>query len=308
MKLIYKDVDITNKVKILHANVNDTAGGEADSVELILSDTEKLWMEWGPEKGDEFAIIQNGFTSGVMYVYFLQSGSGVFAIKGRSIPPRAKTPNSRQWENVRFNDMAGDIADNYGFKLSAYGISDWLYPRVEQVNDPDFKFLSDRCSMESCCLKVHDKWIIIYSEPYMEAKDTVLTLTRDNIIGDPLLTTVSDGLYSSCNVKYLDPSNKLIDHTFTPKSAPAGPVMKINTRVANYGEAERFAKGWLRYANKNETFGELPIKLNTEVAAGNTIQLKNFGSFSGKYFVSGCTQKLLDDKTILKIRKVLEGY
>jgi hypothetical protein len=84
--------------------------------------------------------------------------------------------------------------------------------------------------------------------------------------------------------------------------------MKTNIRVANYGEAERFTKGCLRYSNKWETFGEINTKLNLTIAAGNTIKLVNFGSFSGKYFIHSYTQKILGDRTGLKIRKVLEGY
>jgi hypothetical protein len=115
-------------------------------------------------------------------------------------------------------------------------------------------------------------------------------------------------LFSSCNIKYLDTANNLINYTFAPETAPDGPMMKINTRAANYGEAERFAKGLLRYANKNETYGEIKTRLDLEVTAGNTIRLEGFGSFSGKYFIYNCMQQLLFDKTILKIRKVLEGY
>lgn len=308
MKLIYKGVDITDKVKIIGTEMTDTAGGASDSVEVILSDTEKLWRQWGPEKGDMFEVNEGGFTSGTMYIHFIQDSSGKFIIKGRSIPPKSKTANTRSWENVGFKNMAGDIANSYGFTLATYGISDWFYDRVDQVNEPDFKFLSDRGVLESCCLKVHNKKIIIYSEPYMEALDPVLTLTPEDLIGDPLLTTTAEGLFSSCSVKYLDKANQLISYIFAPDAAPAGPELKINIKVANFGEAERFTKGLLRHANKNETIGNIFLKLNLELAAGNTIRLTNMGSFSGKYFIYNCGQKLLSDRTNLHIRRVLEGY
>lgn len=308
MNLIYKNIDITDNVKILNANINDTAGGQADSAELILSDTEKLWRTWGPEKGDIFQIKQNGFSSGAMYVYYIQDYAGAFTIKGRSIPPKAKTPNTRAWENARFKSIAEDIANNYGFKLETYGISDWQYDRVDQINEPDLKFLSDRCVLESCCLKVHNKRIIIYSEPYMEALSPVLTLTSNDLIGEPLFTTVSEGLFSSCNIKYLDKNNQLISYTYKPDKAPDGPEIKSNIKVSSLGEAERFSKGLLRYANKQETIGNISIKLNLELASGNTINLVNMGSFSGKYFIYNCAQRLLEDVTNLHIRKVLEGY
>jgi hypothetical protein len=308
MKLIYKGIDITNKVNILQSDIYDKAGGEADRIELYLSDTEKLWREWGPEKDDVLEVKQDGFTSGTMYNYFIQTGSGVFTIKSRSTPPKAKTPKDKSWENVRFKSIASDIAGNYQFALETYGISDWLYDCVDQIYEPDFKFLHDRCVIESCTLKIHDEKVIMYSEPYMEALATVLTLTPEDLIGKPSLTTVSEGLFSACCINYLNNSNQLLSFTYAPDTAPDGPVMKPKIRAANYGEAERFTKGCLRAANKWETFGSVKIKLNLSIAAGNTIKLSGFGSFSGKYFVDECNQKMLGGTTGLKIRKVLEGY
>jgi hypothetical protein len=308
MELIYKGVGITDKVNIMSSDIYDISGGKADSAELMLSDPVKSWREWNPQKGDEFEIKHKGFRSGTMYVFFIHDNAGTFIIKGRSIPSKAKTPHNRSWEKIKFIDIAGDIANDYGFSLEKYGVSDWLYNRVDQLEIPDFKFLHERCIMESCCLKIHNKKIIIYSEPYIESLDPILTLAHDDLIEAPVFTTISEGLFSACSVKYTDPSNKLADYIFSPNTAPDGPILKIPKRLTNLMEAERFTRGWLRSANKWETYGEIKIQQNLTVAAGNNITLSGFGSFSGKYFVYECSQFLLGGKTVLNIRKVLEGY
>jgi hypothetical protein len=243
-----------------------------------------------------------------MFVYFIQEVPGKFVLKARSTPLAAKTLRTKTWENVRFLEFAGDIARNYGFTLDSYNITNWLYDRVDQIETADFLFLAERCGLEGYCLKVHNKKIVIYSEPILEQQEPVFSLAPEDFIEEFSFLTVSEGLFSSCLVRYLDSSNKLISHRFAPDNAPVAPELKTSIRAANHGEAQRFAHGLLREKNKWETWADIRIKLNTAIAAGNTIAITGMGVFSGKYFVHSCSHRLSDDRTSLRIRKVLEGY
>jgi hypothetical protein len=64
----------------------------------------------------------------------------------------------------------------------------------------------------------------------------------------------------------------------------------------------------LRTVNKYEHTGKINIKLDTELAAGCNVNVKNFGFVDGKYFIDKAIHMLFDKKTILKLRRPLEGY
>lgn len=308
MQFIYSGKNITNDVKIMQADIRDTAGGEADSIEICLSDAENLWREWSPSKGDVMELKQAGFSSGVMYVDYLQDIPGKFILKGRSTPPGAKIERMKTWENVRFMQPVNDIAQTYGFSVSTHSITDWLYDRLDQMDTTDFQFLASRCMLEGYCLKITNKKLTIYDEKILEKAASILTLYEQDLIGEYNLQSCSEGLFSWCLIRYVDTSNALITYQFNPAGAPKGPGLKPEIRAASLAEAQRYAAGLLRYKNKWETYGDITIYLNMDLAAGNTLTLIGMGWFSGKYFIHHCVHKLLAGQTRLRIRKVLEGY
>lgn len=308
MQLIYQGKDITNDVKVLQADIRDTAGGEADSVDILLSDTDKLWREWFPEKGDILEVKQDGFSSGAMFVDYISPIRGMFVLKSRSTPLDAKTERTRTWENVRFLQVATDISGNYGFTLSTHNITNWLYDRLDQVEIPDFRFLAGQCMQEGYCLKVQNRKVIIYDEQTLEKSKPVRTITPQDFVGDYAFYSISDGLFSGCLVRYLDSTGSLISYSFSPSGAPKGPVLKPKLRAVNLAEAQRYAQGALRYRNKWEIYGDFHLTLDTGIAAGNTLMLDGMGGFNGRYFIDSCIHQLMANKSRLRIRKVLEGY
>ncbi|MDF2591972.1 MAG: hypothetical protein K0S75_1438 [Clostridia bacterium] len=305
MKAIYQGVDITNEIDIIKANIIDNASGIADSIELVASDTKKLWSKWKPLKGDTIALEQGNLKSGIMFVDQLEQISGKFTIKAVSTPLQAKTARSRHWENIRFLELAKDIAGNYGFTVYSYGITDWLYEIVDQIEQPDFHFLHERCILEGYCLKITDSKVVLYDERYLEQQATVKDIYLDDIDIDHEFKTVTVGLYSSCEVQTAD---GLIKALYRPLSPPSGPILRKNIYVSSQAEAERFASGLLRYTNKLENFGRIQIEQDTGLAAGSNVNLIDIGLLDGKAFAHQVIHKIVNNKTILKLRKPLEGY
>ncbi|HHW03416.1 MAG TPA: hypothetical protein GXX35_11530 [Thermoanaerobacterales bacterium] len=308
MKLIYEGTDITADVNIISAKIKDNASGVADSLEIIFSDTEKLWRQWNPQKGDKIELQADGFSSGLMYVDEPGLSRGKFSIRALSTPLTAKTPRSKSWENVRFKKMAQDMAQGIGLAFETYDIADPLYDRLDQIDKANLEFLNERCILEGYCLKITDGKVVIYDERKLEQESPVLTITPDMLIGDYEFFSISSGLYSSCLILYLSNTDRLIKYQFTPSNAPAGPILRPKIRASNQGEAERFAKGLLRAANKYETQGRGFIRLNTSIAAGNVVQVSGMGAFDGSYFLESVIHNLTGGKSFLNMRKVLEGY
>jgi uncharacterized protein len=305
LQIIYQDKDITNAVEVRSASITDNAGGIADSVDITFADTEKLWGKWKPQKNDTVRLKNDGFDSGIMFVDELQQERGIFTIRALSIPQEAKTEKTRTWEQVRFLELALDICKNNGFTLQTFGVENWLYERVDQIDTADFTFLSQRCILEGYVLKLTDNKAVIYSEKYLESLATVKTLYLEDVDGKYNYINKSQKVYQSCRITY---SN--IQYEFTPPNAPAGPILKINNLpVSSLAEAERFSKNLLRYRNKNEIELKFSIEMDAGLAAGSMLAIENFGMPDGNYFISRVIQDAMNKRrTSFVLRKTLEGY
>lgn len=307
MNVIYQGTDISNSINIIKADIYDNASGVVDSLELIASDIEKLWSKWKPQKNNTIIINQRSFSSGTMFVDQIEQSSGKFIIKAISIPLDSKTLNSRYWENVRFLELAKDIASKYGFTVSTYGITNWLYENVAQLEQADFDFLYYRCLLEGYCLKITDKNVVIYDERYLEQQASVKDIYLDDIGTDYEMKAVSIGLYNSCEVQFIM-GDDIIKSIYKPQNAPVGPIIKKSIYLSNQAEAERFSRGLLRYSNKLESFGRIQIEQDTGLAAGCNVTLVDMGLLDGKVFIYQVIHKLVKNKTVLRLRKPLEGY
>ncbi|RCX20876.1 hypothetical protein DFR58_10178 [Anaerobacterium chartisolvens] len=307
MRVIYEGRDITGAVQIRKADITDNAGGIADSLELKLADTEGLWSKWKPQKGNKIEVIEKGFSSGQMFIDYIQQDRGGMRMKALPIPLNAKSSNTKAWESVRFLELASEISGKYGFELEVYGLENWLYERVDQIDRTDFEFLAWRCVLEGYALKLCGQKVVIYSQKQYEAKEPTRTVNLEKFDGDFDFSSVSIGLYSSCNITYAAQTGP-ISYTFKPSAASVGSVLKPKMYVNNQAEAERFAKNLLRAENKKEHTGRIQMELDTGLAAGCNINIAGIGLADGKYFVEQATHMLASEKTILKLRRPLEGY
>lgn len=303
MNIIYEGVDITDTIEIRKADIIDNAGGCADSIDLSFADTEGLWSKWKPLKGHKINVLEGGFSSGIMFTDYINQARGSIRIKGLSLPPRAKTGKIKAWESIRFLQMAGEIASTNGFALETFGVTDHLYERLDQLNETDFDFLLRRCTLEGYSLKICNSKVVIYSEQDFETKAAVKTLSMDQFDGDYEFKAASTGLYSACVI-----SSGVITKEYMPAAAPSGPVLKPRIYITSLAEAERYCKGLLRAANKNENTGRIQIELDPDLAAGSCVDIDGVGLAAGKYFIEQAVHWLKDKKTILKLRKPLEGY
>ncbi|MFO7153934.1 MAG: hypothetical protein DIU64_003095 [Caldicoprobacter oshimai] len=303
MRIIYEGVDITEAIEVKKADIIDNAGGVADSIELWFDDPQGFWSQWQPQKNHRVELKEGGFDSGVMYVDELEQKRGFFIIRALSIPQEAKTDRTKSWENIRFMELANELAAKYGFPLETYGVQNYLYQRVDQYEQADFEFLAWRCMLEGYALKIAGEKVIIYSEKYIESQAPAKTLYIDQFDGDFGFRIKATGIFGACRVSYGD-----ISYEFRP-AGTLGPTMQItDIYVSSQGEAERFAKNLLRAKNKYEHTGYCTIELDPGIAAGTVLQIAGVGLADGKYFCEQTVHRLVERKTFLRLRRPVEGY
>ena len=306
MKVLYEGVDIYPEISVHRCFHDMYAEKQSDELLLKLNDTRQLWDVWNPQKGDIIAIEDGAAKTGKMFIESVVPESGMITLRAYSMPQSVKDKRSKSWEKVKFLQLAQEIADRHGLTLETYGITDQTYEYVEQNNLPDFAFLQIRCSLEGAAFLVYDGKLVVYDQAYMEGQSPTDSIT---------ITPASDFEYRDEGNSAFD-SAEVVNGGLTGRfSAPTGgdKVLRkvIPIPMSNQVEANRFAKGLLRDANKDATVGTLWTgSLLRNYAAGSIITLTTEGvkSWDGPAFISRIRHDYVKTRSKVYLRKPLEGY
>lgn len=251
---------------------------------------------------------------------------------GYSSPIR-QTKKSKAWENYTLSAIAGEIAGNGGLSLMYESASNPFYKRKEQTKESDIHFLSDLCHDAGISLKCSDGQLVLFDQATYEAKPPVLTIKRNNgkilpaspgafgaygnsvdweYIDYQLSTGAAETQYGSCRVSYTDAATgQLIEGTATAEGedSASGQCLEITAKVADAGEAQALAGMHLRLHNKFNRTATFTLPGHTGLVAGVTVQLEDFGGWSGKYIIKQADHTVGGDgyKTKITLRKVLGG-
>lgn len=306
MKLIYNGVDIYPDISVntcLHDMYSDR---RSDTLLVRFNDTRMLWDTWKPTKEDTIEASEGAATTGKMFVTSIRPENGLFTLRAMSMPLSGETVNSKAWERVTFMQVVQEFASRHGLSASSYGVQNQTYEYLTQVRQSDFEFLQQRCIIESCAFLIYNSAIVVYGEPYMESQAATKTIDvakcrdfeyKDNSSLKYGSAEVESGGFSGSYACTDGSGNRIL--------RPRNPL-----RVCSNAEAARYAKGLIRYANKNTKTGSFWYGWLPEVAAGSVINLQTIGasSWNGKVFVNHIRHDYFKQESKVFFRHPLEGY
>lgn len=304
MKILYGDVDIYPKISVNTCFYDCYAGGHADELTLRFNDTRKEWDRWAPRVGENLQAELSCLTTGKMYITAIKPEPGYFTLKASSIPESMRMLRSKSWEEVKFHQLLQEIADRNGLALELFHVDEQQYAYVEQSSKDDLTFLLERCALESCSFLVFDGSLVVYSEPVMESNDPEDTITLDGADSYHFRNKSRD-VFGAC---------VCVNGTAMGMYAAGdGPVLRkvIPIAMSDQNEANRFAKGLLRFKNKAARTIEIQTaSLLKGYAAGSVIGLEsnNAASWDGPAFIERIRFDMLHETSKLFLRKPLEGY
>jgi hypothetical protein len=298
---IYPDISATAIWHDMYAE------GRADTLSLRLNDTRRLWDAWQPRPGDSLAVAGGGASTGLMHIEGVFPESGAVTLRASSVPQSAKARRSKSWADVRLLQLAEETAALHGLGFAHYGVADRLYPFVEQLDMTDFEFLQGRAVLEGAAFLVFDGTLVLYDERYLEAGAPAGAVA----VGRDMDFAYRDGaarLYGACEV-----TNGAVSGSFVaPGGGARGTLRRVlPLAISDIGEADRFARGLLRAANKNAAGGSVVLlRLAAEFAAGSVAALSTVGAaaFDGRAFVSHLRFDYVGERSKLFFRRPLEGY
>lgn len=305
IQVFYNGVDITSNVAINRCYHDMYAAGRSDTLHIKLNDAQGIWDTWAPQKGDEIRVMYGTISTGDMFVSSVQPENGVVSIMAQAAPHSGYDLKNKAWQQVRFLQIANEIAQRNGLKFTSYGVEDRLYPYIIQNNEGDFHLLHRLALREGCSILFYDKTLVLYNERHMEAQEPRETLD----VGVDGMYKFNDrrfDLFGSCTV-----DNGTFSGTFSVSNGSTRVYRAENAgSIGSNAEAQRFAKNLLRSVNKGCCSGFVRSRILPEYAAGSTILLNNprTPSWNGAVFIDHLRNDYGRGQSKIFFRKPLEGY
>lgn len=320
-------------------NISDTV----DDITLTLEDRAQLWAaEWFPEPGSmleltihrynwyaldegEVAISLGKYEIDEIEITGMPSTVQIKAVSAIGSSTLRGVRRNRTWESISIWKCADDIAKENGLSLY-WGCDDNPnLDHVEQADQSDLEFLQKICKDAGRSLKVTPETLIIFDDENFEKQDAPICCIKpggslDAIDSEKMepITWISSyrfrakthGIYWKCHVRYQKGKDKeVIEGEFAAPDKTEGRILYVGDQVENKAEAERIAKKKLREANKNEYTGSLTTIGDFRIAAGETVMLKHFGVFDGKYIITKASHSISGTYTTsFEVRRCLDGY
>lgn len=329
LDIFYNGLSISKEIAsdLLSFSFTDNAKGTSDDISITLKDDHKKWMNsWAPIKGDSIkATIITRHWEKENEIKKLNCGTFIVDAPEYSGRPRILTLNAisspvntnflsnkrtKVWNNVNFKSMVNTIAARYGLSVLYDIDSNPKYTSKEQSDTSDSSFISELCDDEGFAYKVTDTKIVIFDEEKYEKKKAVATFYEgnSNVKSYSFSTTYSETGYKAVKVNYYDSKkNQTISFVYSPAGefSSSDKIYTIRKKVSSLDEAQRLARKTYFQLKKREFTAQLTIVGNIKLLASCCIELKDFGVYSGKYYIDKATHKLNGYEVSLELHKVV---
>lgn len=304
LQILYQGKDIYNDISLSSCIHDMHAGSRSDELEIRFNDTRGLWDNWRPTNDDVIEVIDGAARTGKMYVESVKPDNGSMVLRAFSTPPSAKNSTSKAWEKVKLLQLAAEIAERHGLELKTYEVTDQLYEYVSQHNLPDFAFLERRCTLESVAFLVYDGKLVLYGEQALERQEPAKTLE----VGTDADYEYNNNATEAYGRAIIKNGQWVGTHAAGSNTRQLEKVIQL--QISNQAEANRFAAGLLRNANKNAVSGIWSTALMRDLAAGSVVNIKTkgAGTWDGPAFLYRVRHDYASEKSKVFFRRPLEGY
>lgn len=306
IKMLYKGIDISDKIDVYRCWHEMNAEGRTDNVRISIEDTYDMWDRWQPKRGDEISLTGNGVETGIMYITSLSPENGLYTITAASAPAGAFEKKSKAWQDVRLLQIGNEIAKLHGLDFKAYDIDNYRYRYLIQDNITDLAFLNKMCILEGCAFLVFDKTLIMYSEVKREAIIPEITLNVNNDVRYKLYDN-SGRSYKECQF-----NKATFEGRYSCKNdSDRVYIPHIDFNVSSDAEANRFARNLLRNVNKNAYIGDVYVKgILKGIAPASVADFKNpkAPTWNGNIFITRVRNDYMRGTSKITFRRILGGY
>lgn len=179
MKVIYKGVDITDKVKIESCSVKDRTG-KTDTIDIVFNNMLD-WYLWNPQEDDEISVENDEYSSGTMFVNTLIPDDQTFRIIASSLPCSARNKRNKSYINQTIESIVRSCALECGMDYQIYGIDKSIrIPYIERNNEGCTAFLQRLLTLEGATLKCINNRFVVIGIEYIQSRPATQTISLNN--------------------------------------------------------------------------------------------------------------------------------
>lgn len=300
-KVLYEGTDIYPDISVGRCWGDQRAWGRLDKLTIDFGDTRNLWDRWGPKEGDRIAVEDGAARTGEMHIAHIVPQSSRFTVTAYPCPQSARVRRCKSWERVKLSQLLSEAAGRHGLSVETYGLDDFEYQYVEQDNESDLQFLDRRLTYEGAGMVVYDGKVVAYSGRWLESQDAVGELSVTPGV-DYEFRDDSPRAYGSCTV-----TDGHVSGTYAAGDGKEL-VRVVPERISSIGEAERWARGLLRRANREAV--RMTIRTDSmlrQYAAGSllTLRASAAASWDGPAVVSAIRHDYYDHRAKVWLTKPL---
>lgn len=224
-----------------------------------------------------------------------------------------QTLKSKSWEDITLSEIASQIARQNGMGVLFESGFNPRYSRVEQYQTSDIAFLQKLCHNAGCSLKATNNTLVVFDQAAYEGKKAVrkIKFGEEGGYTKYKLSTGTNNCYTSCRVYCTTTSGAVISATEYAQNynenSDNQQCLQVCQRVSSKAEAQELAHKLLRLHNKFEITGTFTFPGDPRLAAGNTVELCDFGFGDGKYIVKSAKHSISSSgyTTQVTLRKCL---
>ena len=304
--LTYEQKNITADIApyLLSFVYTDYLGEQSDELQVEFEDVDGRWLRnWYPEQGDKLSLsVGDQFTGLVNWgsfeiaelEYEHSANGSTISLKALStgISKANRTLQAKAYENTTLAEIVRIVAKR--LKLSVTGtVANIKIQRVTQYQERDIEFLTRLAREYGHSFKIVDKTLVFASRAELVEREAVAVLDFADVLRVHLRDLIK-GVPQAVEVSTYDPKTKQTTKT-TKCAKPRRPKSKRPTTTdtlkitANKGESPaqtaHRAQTALDDAQDEQNAGTITVFGNALLVAGQMIELKQFGQFSGRYLV-----------------------
>ena len=286
----YEQKDITSDIQpyLLSVSYTDYLEGQSDEVQVELEDVDGRWRQkWYPEQGDKISLEIGDQINGMLKLGSMelaeieyQHPPSVITLKALStgITKSNRTQRGRAYEHTTLADIVRRIARRLHLKVTGT-IRHIPIERVTQYQERDVEFLTRLAKEYGHTFKIVGHQLVFQANDALAEQKPVAVLLPEDIKNFRLRDLIK-GVPQEAVVSGYDAKRKTTRRTRRQSRA---------LRVANRGESQAQvnarADAALNDAQQSQVAGNFSMVGNAKLVAGQVVQLKGFGKFSGKYLV-----------------------
>lgn len=311
--LIYQGVDISSEMDPQTTSISytDKHHGEMDEIDVEVQDKDGRWKgEWCPEPGDVMNLTIFDGKGGVLPCGDFEmdepeaSGSrdgDIMTIRGLAAPisKPLRTEKTRAFEKQSLRAIVSKVTGENGLSLEG-DIENLNFERVTQRRERDLEFLTRLAEDTGHYFTVKGKRAIFTSFKSVDGRAAALAISHTQIgtmLLDYSLKFQTAETYSKASVSYLDANKKEpIKSEEEDAQVKTGDTLKISgERTESPANAKALAKSRLHFKNRKSRSGSISLVGDVRVLAGVTVDMTDFGKYSGKYLIDTSTHRMSRD-------------